>query len=214
MDQPVLKIRQVPLSGSEIDAMASVAARAFVDDPLAVAVFARAREAREVRIRSVYEGLLRAQAHPPITAWQAGEAVGLVGLTPSRTRLLSVGGLLAGLPRLGRGTRLREVRPALAWLRAVAGAAGDRDDWHLGPVAVDPDLHGEGVGRCMLTRACQGLDSTGDSVAVSTDVEANVDFYIRFGFEHVDTTEVLGTPIWHMWRPAAARTVRSIDRKE
>lgn len=195
-----LEIRHTPLGDAEMDRMAAVAARAFLRDPLATAVFARESDARESRLCSVYEAMLRTQAYPPITAWRDGRALGLVGLTPHSASPVSALRMLQALPRLVRGMRLFELRPAFAWLRAIAGADVSPGDWRLGPVVVEPEMHRAGIGSAILNTACSHLDEQATGAIVSTDIESNVDFYRRFGFEQTGATEVLGQTVWHLRR--------------
>ena len=91
------------------------------------------------------------------------------------------------------------------------GAAGEwarRDlaepHWHLGPVAVDPQLQGQGVGTAMLTAFCSRMDDLSMLSYLETDKYKNVRFYRRLGFAVVAEAEVLGVPNWFMSRPGGA----------
>jgi ribosomal protein S18 acetylase RimI-like enzyme len=197
-----LRLRGSRLRPDEADAMAAVAARAFLADPLTVAVFGGDPSARERRLRCVYGAMFRALPRPPLSAWRGERALGLLGLSPARS-VPPPARAVAALPLLLRGARPRELRPAMAWLRGVAGARGEKGDWRLGPLVVDPSAHGEGVGSALLRAACEHLDSLGAGVLVSTDVEENVAFYRRFGFAEIGGAEVAGQRVWHLRRAGA-----------
>jgi GNAT superfamily N-acetyltransferase len=88
------------------------------------------------------------------------------------------------------------------------GASEARDlavrHWHLGPVAVDPDRQGRGIGSEMLRAFCARMDRQGEVAFLETDKLASVRFYARCGFKQTARAEVLGTPNWWMHRPPAA----------
>lgn len=44
----------------------------------------------------------------------------------------------------------------------------------------------------------------GEKVAgyLETDRARNVEFYKKFGFVLQSSEELIGTPVWYMWRPA------------
>jgi ribosomal protein S18 acetylase RimI-like enzyme len=200
---PPLRIRQSALLPREADLLAAVAARVFLHDPLAVAVFGGSGESRERRLRRVYGGMLRAFPIPPLTAWRGTAGAGLLGLSPGRARPRPAAAARA-LPHLLRGARPRELAPARAWLRGVGGS-GERGVWRLGPLAVDPEAQGEGVGSELMSAACERLDAEAADALVSTDVEANLGFYARFGFESTGTDLVVGQTVWHLRRTAGGR---------
>ena len=72
---------------------------------------------------------------------------------------------------------------------------------HLGPLAVDAGLQGQGIGSILLAEHCRRLDAAGEVGYLETDREQNVAFYARQGFETVDEAQVLGVPNWFMRRP-------------
>jgi GNAT superfamily N-acetyltransferase len=76
--------------------------------------------------------------------------------------------------------------------------------WYLGSLGVDPAAQGRGVGAALLGRWLERVDRERSAAYLETDVLANVRFYGRAGFDLEGEGEVLGTPIWRMWRPALA----------
>ena len=61
-------------------------------------------------------------------------------------------------------------------------AVGDADGWYgLGPVAVIPELQGNGIGSALVEEALHRLRLTGASGCV---VLGEPGFYTRFGFSH------------------------------
>lgn len=91
-------------------------------------------------------------------------------------------------PRLGR------------WMSAWAKFDPARPHSHLGPVAVDPDLQGRGIGSMLLADYCQRLDRTRTLSYLETDKPENVRLYERFGYEVTADATVLGATSWFMTR--------------
>jgi GNAT superfamily N-acetyltransferase len=194
------------LSAGEADAMAAIAARVFLDDALTCAVLAiEPASARETRLRSLYEAILRMPTHPPISAWGDRCALGLVGLAPPGRTRPPLRAALPALPRLLRGARLGEIRRALTWMQAVNKTGPAPEDWVLGPVVVDPAEHGQGVGSAMLAAACEVIDETAAPATVSTDHEDNLGLFRHFGFLPSGQSTAVGVRVFHMRRPAFGR---------
>jgi ribosomal protein S18 acetylase RimI-like enzyme len=73
--------------------------------------------------------------------------------------------------------------------------------WHVGPLGVSPDAQGQGVGASLLQAFLSTVDEAGEPAFLETDVERNVIFYQRFGFEVVAKEVILGVNTRFMWRP-------------
>ncbi|MGW4247775.1 GNAT family N-acetyltransferase, partial [Nocardia sp. NPDC004722] len=87
------------------------------------------------------------------------------------------------------------------WINAWGRRDPAEPHWHLGPVAVDDGLQGQGIGSRMLTDFCARVDDRRAAAYLETDKPENVKFYERFGFTVLDEAEVLGVPNWFMHRP-------------
>ena len=88
------------------------------------------------------------------------------------------------------------------WLTAWAAHDPDRPHSHFGPLAVDLDLQGRGIGSLLLSTYCRGLDDVGRLVFLETDRPENVRLYERFGFVVTAEAEVIGVKNWFMTREA------------
>ena len=76
--------------------------------------------------------------------------------------------------------------------------------WYLVGAAVDPDLHGRGVGTAVIEHGLARVDADGSSAYLETSRERNVPYWQRFGF-NVAFTDRLGkdsVQYWGMVRPA------------
>jgi len=98
------------------------------------------------------------------------------------------------------GTTLRVMTWAGEWARRDLA----EPHWHLGPVAVDPQLQGQGIATAMLTAFCSRMDDLSMLSYLETDKCENVRFYRKLGFGVIAEAEVLGVPNWFMSRPGGA----------
>ncbi len=73
---------------------------------------------------------------------------------------------------------------------------------HLGPIGVAPGMQRRGVGTALMQHYIDHLEQEKAAGYLETDRLENVEFYKRFGFVVQRNEEVIGVPIWYMWRPA------------
>lgn len=187
-----------PLDGAELESAALLAARSMRDNPLQSVAIGPDPERRVRVMHRGFSRLLRLDGRPTVGAWDGDRLVGVAATAepghcqPStRERLrLAPTFLMAGraAPRLGR------------WMSAWAKFDPARPHSHLGPVAVDPDLQGRGIGSMLLTDYCQRLDQTRMLSYLETDKPENVRLYERFGYKVTAETIVLGVTSWFMTR--------------
>ena len=74
---------------------------------------------------------------------------------------------------------------------------------HLGPIGVAPKMQGQGIGTALMARYVEHLRQEKAAGYLETDRWENVEFYKKFGFAVQADEELIGTPIWYMWRPAS-----------
>lgn len=76
---------------------------------------------------------------------------------------------------------------------------------HLGPIGVAPAMQGKGVGTALMRRYVEHLEQVNVAGYLETDRAENVEFYKKFGFVVQRNEELIGAPVWYMWRPARAQ---------
>jgi ribosomal protein S18 acetylase RimI-like enzyme len=187
-----------PLDGEELQAAAFLAARAMSDNPLQIAAIGQDQERRVRILHRGFARLLRLDGRPTVGAWDGDRLVGVAAWAepghcqPSpRERLRLVPAfLLTGraAPRLVR------------WVSAWAKRDPDRPHSHLGPVAVDPDLQGRGIGGMLLAEYCHRVDQAAMLSYLETDKPKNVRLYERFGYHVTAEAVVIGVTSWFMSR--------------
>jgi ribosomal protein S18 acetylase RimI-like enzyme len=194
------------LRTDEVPEAVGVLARGMRDNPLHVAAYGEDPDRRARCHARLMRGLFRVfPAQQPICAVRDGALVGVTGVAPSGTCQPTVAQRLRLLPSvvaLGPRTAARVGK----WISVWAKHDPDEAHVHLGPLAVDAHLQGQGIGSLIMQEHCRRLDRTGDVGYLETDKRDNVTFYERFGFEVLGEDLVLGVPNWFMRRPARPGT--------
>jgi GNAT superfamily N-acetyltransferase len=189
------------LREEEREEAVGVVARGMRDNPLHVAAYGEDPEWRE----RCHAKLVRAM-FSVFDAHRWSCAVGGEGA------ILGVSGeALPGRCQPDAGQRLQMVPKMLGlgprtaarvgrWISRWSANDPDEPHVHFGPVAVDRDWQGNGIGSLVLNAHCRGLDAEGAAGYLETDKERNVRFYERFGYVVTAEEPVLGVPNWFMHR--------------
>ena len=72
---------------------------------------------------------------------------------------------------------------------------------HLGPIGVAPSRQRQKVGTTLMRRYIEHLEREKAAGYLETDRSENVEFYKRFGFMVRSHEQLIGAPVWYMWRP-------------
>jgi len=183
-------------------AVASLLARAFRDNPMNRAVLRRSPDAR-VRANQLGARMLlrvaETSGHVLVAEAGAGGPSGaLIGFEPFRPPAPSAS-LAQALLLLRQG-----LRAALRWGAVQAELASIRPDdphWTLAMVGVDPDRQGAGIGAGLVARWVDGIAAVPAPAWVETDRLELVPFYQRFGFEPEARCTVHGVEVAGLRRP-------------
>jgi len=191
-----------PIEGKDLQTAALVAARGMRDNPLHVAAIGDDPERRVRVLQRVFSWLLALSGRPTLGAWDGDRLVGVAGSAePGRCQpSLREGVRLAPAMVMAGGAAPRIAR----WFSAWGKYDPDRAHSHLGPVAVDLDLQGRGIGSLLLTAYCRRLDEAGVLSYLETDKTENVRLYERFGFVVTAEADVIGVKNWFMTRQASS----------
>ena len=179
-----------------------VVAHALSTSPMALAV-TRCEPAVCRRHLNRFFGRLYAVARHqrPLVARLDGRVIGSTNdLVGSACRFGALEKLRA-LPDLFRTPPAITLRSS-RWLDDWEHRDPDEPHSHLGPIGVEPELQGRGIGSLILSEYTRRLDAGGEDSYLETDKPENVALYSRFGFEIVDESEMYGVHNWFMWREA------------
>ena len=187
------------LQAVDIPRAATVAARAFSTDPLAVAVY-RERQDKERQMEATFRRLLEYVPGQVFVAKKDEQVVGMLRMIEWPQCQTSFTRMLISLPMMLiklRGMAVRRLKAQYVWSKHHPS----EPHWHLGPVAVVPELQGQGIGSQLIEHFCRYLDQTGEVAYLETDKIENVRLYERFGFSVSEEALLLGVRNWFMWRP-------------
>ena len=87
------------------------------------------------------------------------------------------------------------------WITRWSHLDPEEPHLHLGPIAVAPAAQRQGAGSALMQRYIDHLKQERAAGYLETDRAENVLFYEKFGFTVRHTEDLMGTPIWTMWRP-------------
>jgi ribosomal protein S18 acetylase RimI-like enzyme len=188
-----------PLAPTETFAAIGVLARGMRDNPIHVAALGDDADRRERILERLFRSMWRHMDQHALCARLDGQVVGVCGRLPPGACRPTAGQGLRMAPALvanGPRTLLRTMR----WVTAWSKRDPDERHEHLGPVAVDRHLQGQGFGSAMLAVHAADLDRAGLMGWLETDKAENVRLYERFGYVVIEQTAVLGVPNWFMHR--------------
>jgi GNAT superfamily N-acetyltransferase len=201
------------LHSSELEDAAQLVGRGMRDNPANLRVFRIPDgEHRSIAMGRFFVPVLRGlfQRGLVLGAILSDRLVGICGMarpgfcqpnTIEKTRVL---------PAAVIGNPITTPLLILNWVREGSRRDPSEPHWHLGPVAVEPSLQGQGIGTAMLNAFCAVVDSTGAHAYLETDKHENVLLYQRFGFSVVESVQVLGVPNWFMSRPATKSSGKGV----
>ncbi|MBV9876322.1 MAG: GNAT family N-acetyltransferase [Verrucomicrobia bacterium] len=181
------------------DDTADVLARAFVTNPLNIAVFGVDQVSAN---QAFFRGGLRVMRGRKLVALDGARIIGFIHWVTSPRCQVSIPEKLTMLPRMIPEFGLQRSLRISSWLATWSKHDPKDPHCHLGPIGVDPHAQGRGIGRRLMSLYCEDLDRTTTAGYLETDRPQNVAFYQRFGFEVTHEMPVLGTPNFLMRRPA------------
>jgi ribosomal protein S18 acetylase RimI-like enzyme len=197
-----MKVNLRELRSTELPEAARLVARAMRDNPVDIHAFALADPARRTcALTRFFTAALRGQHQRGsiVAAFKDAAMVGVYATTPPGRCQPSMREKVRILPTVIVGNPPRTLGRVLSWVGEWSSRDPVESHWHLGPVAVWPELQGQGIGSAMIADFCSRLDAQ-TLAYLETDKAENVRLYQRFGFTVVAEAEVLGVRNWFMLR--------------
>jgi GNAT superfamily N-acetyltransferase len=190
-------IRVEPLVPKMHEEASRLLARAFVTNPLHVAVFGPDELAAN---EAFFRTALRVLKGRALVALEGDRILALVHWVHSPRCQFSTGEKLRMAPGLMTAFGVAGTMRIATWMAAWSKHDPSTPHTHLGPIAVDPDAQGHHIGQRLMEEYCHDLDRTGAAGYLETDRPENVRVYRRFGFAMTDEIDVLGVRNYLMAR--------------
>lgn len=188
------------LTSEEVPEAAKVAARALAPTPFPMAVFG-GLEKTERGLEATIRIQFSSGPGQVLVARKDNRVVGVLRMVEWPQCQTPSGQALRLLPimfkTLGSGV-IRAMKGRAVWAKHDP----KEPHWHVDPLAVIPEMQGQGLGSQLLQRFCALVDETSKPAYLETDRPENVRLYQRFGFSVVHEVTALGVPCYFMWRPA------------
>ena len=181
--------------------------RGMRDNPLHIQAFGVSPESRLASLNRVFAIVipLVSRRGAVLGAFKDNVLLGVVGMVaPGKYQLTAIQSLKT-LPRLLSALGVPPFLRVGQWMAEWKKQDLREPHWHLGPVAVDTHLQGQGIGSALMVEYCRRLDQDVAVGYLETDKPMNVSFYKKSGFETIAEANVLGIPNWFMRRSATAR---------
>ena len=197
------------LGAADLEEAAAVVGRGMRDNPLHVRTFGEDDQRRETVLVRFFLPVLRQYLAKGtiLGAYRDGRLAGVCAMLPPGRCQPTASEKLRLAPSVLRAAP-HALLKVLHWTRAWSRRDPGRAHWHLGPVAVDRDLQGTGIGTALLVEFCRRVDERGATAYLETDKAKNVTFYERYDFETKAQSMVLGVPNWFMIRSRPTRSGR------
>ena len=204
--EQLISIRR--LTAKDAGCAASLLGRGMRDNPTHIQAFGSRSVRRERALKGMFTPFIRRQTEEGVVfgAFIQEALVGVAGLSIAGHCQPALADKMRTLPALLMASGPLSLWRVYRWTRVWARRdANTPPHWHLGPLAIEPQWQGQGVGSALLKRLCDQLDQHQALGYLETDRQKNVRLYERFGFTTVATEPVLGVMHWFMQRGPTVR---------
>lgn len=175
-------------------------AGAFAGNPLHLAAFGP--QAVVARNAIFFRAALSVLTGRRVVALDGDRVVGFAHAAASPACHVPIRLRMSLLPAMLRGFGIGGTLRVSSWLSAWARHDPPGPHWHVGPIGVDRDCQGRGIGRALMTDVCAAMDAACAPGFLETDKPGNVTFYRAFGFEVMREVPVIGATTYFMTRKA------------
>ena len=192
-----------PITRQSYRQAAKVLGKAFVDEPVSVAVyrnFSPLERARALTVDFSVELAVCVRKGYPIQVCDDGMVFGAAVIYPPGSY---------PLPKLDQWMFLirslllngwYDIRSWMSWLDETDKDHPTAAHYYLEYIGVEPAYQGKGFGSILMEHLVEKADLAGVGCYLENAYPRNVPFYQRFGFQVMQEREIIGLPAWLMWR--------------
>ena len=180
---------------SDVRASTKVLSIAMLNNPLHVALFQGNGENERLEIEKMFLELFR---NLPGIVFLAKENDTIVGVMRMKS---CQGRKPENEPNAPADENDIDWRKSV-WHRQWAIRDPKEQHWHLGPIGVLPSHQGLGVGSRLMEVFCREVDKCAAQAYLETDLDKNVRFYEKFGFELISENDIFDVKNRYMLRSA------------
>jgi ribosomal protein S18 acetylase RimI-like enzyme len=191
------------LAPSEAGRAAAVLGRGMRDNPLHVAALGLDPVIRERALTGVFRSFLAMEMAAKgrvLGAFRDGTLAGVCGMMRPGVCQLTPVEKAALLPKLLWNCGIGGTGKLLSQFGNWSKHDPAEPHWHLGPVGVEREFQGQGIGSLLLREFGRWVDDQKAAAWLETDKDINVAFYRKHGFVVVAEDAVNGVPNWFMKR--------------
>jgi ribosomal protein S18 acetylase RimI-like enzyme len=196
-----IEIRTLLLS--EVKLAAAVLARGMRDNPTNIAALGADPVFRERALEGVFRSFLSMEIATKglvLGAFKNGTLVGVCGMMKPGCCQLAPLEKIALLPKMLWNCGVRGTGKLLSQFGNWSTHDPAKPHWHLGPVGIERELQGQGIGSELIREFSRIVDDKKATAWLETDKDVNVTFYQKHGFVVVAKDTVNGAPNWFMER--------------
>jgi ribosomal protein S18 acetylase RimI-like enzyme len=180
----------------DIQEAANALSRAMLNNPHHIGVFQGNGEKQRMGIENMFFELFNSLPGVVFLAKKNKKIIGVM-------RMKSCIGKAIDDPDVSENENDIDGRKSI-WFKEWAKHDPTEQHWHLGPIGVLPAHQGSGIGSILMNRFCKEVDACMTKAYVETDLDKNVHFYEKFGFNVVSESEIFGVKNRYMLRDSQA----------
>ena len=181
------------LEHNDVQESAKVLSLAMLNNPIHTAVFGGNGENERLEIEKMFLELFYKKLGIVFLAKEGKKIIGVMRMNSC------VGKKTKDAIEESRGEKDTNSRKS-QWLSEWAIRDPEEQHWHLGPIGVLPSHRRLGVGSTLMERFCEEVDKCSAKAYLETDLDENVRFYKKFGFEVISTSNIFQVENRYMTR--------------
>jgi ribosomal protein S18 acetylase RimI-like enzyme len=195
----------LPVTRQSCRESAEVLGRAFVDEPVSLAVykgFSPEKRLRNLTADFAAEMGVCIRYGYPLQICDDGKVVAAAVIYPPGSLPLPWIEQARLFIKSILGHDYYDIQPWLRWLAEIDKIHPQESHYYLEYLGVAPEYQGQGFGSTIMQYITARADKENTGCYLETASPANVPLYQRHGFKVITEKQIIGLKSWFMWRPA------------